>query len=78
MSLRFSFDDRQSAPWRVVGGRLGIGRRRRRDDDQHVSQAREVDVGRDLDVLVVVAPPPAADPDPASHHTPGRGVAVIK
>ena len=29
-------------------------------------------------LLVVVAPPPAPDPEPGSHHAPGRGLAVIK
>jgi rod shape-determining protein MreC len=45
---------------------------------QDVEVTPDVDFGRLSDVLVVVAPPPAADPDPASHHLPARGLSVIK
>ena len=38
----------------------------------------DVDFARLTDVLVDVAPPPVPDPDPGSHHTPGRGLTVFK
>jgi rod shape-determining protein MreC len=45
---------------------------------QDVEVTPDVDFARLSDVLVIVAPPPAADPDPASHHLPARGLSVIK
>jgi rod shape-determining protein MreC len=45
---------------------------------QDVEVTPDVDFARLQDVLVVVAPPPAPDPEPGSHHAPGRGMAVIK
>jgi rod shape-determining protein MreC len=45
---------------------------------QDVEVTPDVDFARLTDVLVVVAPPPTPDPEPASHHTPGRGLAVMK
>ena len=55
---------------RIIPGAVGLY--------QDVEVTPDVDFARLTDVLVVVAPPPAPDPDPASHHTPGRGMAVIK
>jgi rod shape-determining protein MreC len=55
---------------RIIPGAVGLY--------QDVEVTPDVDFARLIDVLVVVAPPPAPDPDPASHHTPGRGMAVIK
>jgi rod shape-determining protein MreC len=55
---------------RIIPGAVGLY--------QDVEVTPDVDFARLTDVLVVVAPPPAPDPDPASHHTPGRGLAVIK
>src|SRR5881394_2863064 len=55
---------------RIIPGAVGLY--------QDVEVTPDVDFARLTDVLVVVAPPPAADPDPASHHTPGRGLAIIK
>ena len=45
---------------------------------QDVEVTPDVDFARLSDVLVIVAPPPAQDPDPASHHLPARGLSVIK
>jgi rod shape-determining protein MreC len=55
---------------RIIPGAVGLY--------QDVEVTPDVDFARLTDVLVVVAPPPAADPEPASHHTPGRGLTVIK
>jgi rod shape-determining protein MreC len=55
---------------RIIPGAVGLY--------QDVEVTPDVDFARLTDVLVVVAPPPAPDPDPGSHHTPGRGLAVIK
>ena len=55
---------------RIIPGAVGLY--------QDVEVTPDVDFARLTDVLVVVAPPPAADPDPGSHHAPGRGLAVIK
>jgi rod shape-determining protein MreC len=55
---------------RIVPGAVGLY--------QDVEVTPDVDFARLQDVLVIVAPPPAADPDPASHHRPARGLAVIK
>jgi rod shape-determining protein MreC len=55
---------------RIIPGAVGLY--------QDVEVTPDVDFARLTDVLVIVAPPPAPDPDPASHHTPGRGMAVIK
>jgi rod shape-determining protein MreC len=55
---------------RIIPGAVGLY--------QDVEVTPDVDFARLSDVLVIVAPPPAPDPDPASHHTPGRGMAVIK
>jgi rod shape-determining protein MreC len=55
---------------RIIPGAVGLY--------QDVEVTPAVDFARLTDVLVVVAPPPAPDPDPGSHHTPGRGLAVIK
>jgi rod shape-determining protein MreC len=55
---------------RIVPGAVGLY--------QDVEVTPDVDFARLTDVLVVVAPPPAPDPDPASHHAPGRGLAVMK
>ena len=45
---------------------------------QDVEVTPDVDFARLADVLVVVAPPPAADPDPGSHHLPARGLTVYR
>jgi len=45
---------------------------------QDVEVTPDVDFARLSDVLVVVAAPPAPDPDPSSHHLPSRGLSVIK
>ena len=45
---------------------------------QDVEVTPDVDFARLSDVLVVVAAPPAPDPDPSSHHLPARGLSVIK
>jgi rod shape-determining protein MreC len=55
---------------RIIPGAVGLY--------QDVEVTPDVDFARLTDVLVVVAPAPAPDPDPGSHHTPGRGLAVIK
>src|SRR5688572_13161164 len=55
---------------RVVPGAVGLY--------QEVEVTPDVDFARLADVLVVVAPPPAADPDPTSHHTPARGLTPYK
>jgi len=55
---------------RIIPGAVGLY--------QDVEVTPDVDFARLTDVLVVVAPPPAPDPEPSSHHTPGRGMAVIK
>ena len=55
---------------RIIPGAVGLY--------QDVEVTPDVDFARLTDVLVVVAPAPASDPDPGSHHTPGRGLAVIK
>jgi rod shape-determining protein MreC len=55
---------------RVVPGAVGLY--------QEVEVAPDVDFARLADVLVVVAPPPAADPDPGSHHAPARGLTLYK
>lgn len=55
---------------RIIPGAVGLY--------QDVEVTPDVDFARLQDVLVIVAPPPAADPDPASHHRPARGLAVIK
>jgi len=55
---------------RVVPGAVGLY--------QEVEVAPDVDFARLADVLVVVAPPPATDPDPGSHHAPARGLTLYK
>jgi rod shape-determining protein MreC len=55
---------------RIIPGAVGLY--------QDVEVTPDVDFARLTDVLVVVAPPPAPDPDPAAHHTPARGLAVMK
>jgi rod shape-determining protein MreC len=45
---------------------------------QDVEVTPDVDFARLSEVLVVVAAPPAPDPDPSSHHLPARGLSVIK
>jgi rod shape-determining protein MreC len=45
---------------------------------QDVEVTPDVDFARLADVLVIVAPPPAADPDPGSHHLPARGLTVYR
>lgn len=45
---------------------------------QEVEVTPDVDFARLADVLVVVAPPPAPDPAPGAHGTPGRGITVWK
>jgi rod shape-determining protein MreC len=45
---------------------------------QDVEVTPDVDFARLSDVLVIVAAPPAPDPDPAAHHLPARGLSVIK
>jgi len=55
---------------RIIPGAVGLY--------QDVEVTPDVDFARLQDVLVIVAPPPAADPDPASHHRPARGLTVIK
>lgn len=45
---------------------------------QDVEVTPDVDFARLADVLVVVAPPPAADPEPGSHHLPARGLMVYR
>jgi rod shape-determining protein MreC len=55
---------------RIIPGAVGLY--------QDVEVTPDVDFARLTDVLVVVAPPPAPDPEPSSHHAPGRGMAVIK
>jgi rod shape-determining protein MreC len=45
---------------------------------QEVEVTPDVDFARLADVLVVAAPPPAADPTPAGHQSPGRGITVWK
>ena len=55
---------------RVIPGAVGLY--------QDVEVTPDVDFARLTDVLVVVAPPPVPDPDPGSHHTPGRGLTVFK
>jgi rod shape-determining protein MreC len=55
---------------RIIPGAVGLY--------QDVEVTPDVDFARLTDVLVIVAPPPAPDPEPGSHHAPGRGLAVIK
>jgi rod shape-determining protein MreC len=55
---------------RIIPGAVGLY--------QDVEVTPDVDFARLQDVLVIVAPPPATDPDPASHHRPARGLTVIK
>ena len=55
---------------RVIPGAVGLY--------QDVEVTPDVDFARLTDVLVVVAPPPTPDPEPGSHHAPGRGLTVIK
>lgn len=55
---------------RIIPGAVGLY--------QDVEVTPDVDFARLQDVLVIVAPPPAADPDPSSHHRPARGLTVIK
>jgi len=45
---------------------------------QDVEVTPDVDFGRLADVLVVVAPPPAPDPEAGSHHQPARGLMVYR
>jgi rod shape-determining protein MreC len=55
---------------KVIAGAVGLY--------QDVEVTPDVDFARLSDVLVVVAPPPAADPDPAGHHLPARGAMVYR
>ena len=55
---------------RIIPGAVGLY--------QDVEVTPDVDFARLTDVLVVVAPPPTPDPEPASHHLPARGLSVIK
>jgi rod shape-determining protein MreC len=45
---------------------------------QDVEVTPDVDFARLSNVLVVVAPPPAQDPDPGGHRQPARGMSVYK
>jgi rod shape-determining protein MreC len=45
---------------------------------QEVEVTPDVDFARLADVLIVVAPPPAPDPAPGAHGSPGRGITVWK
>jgi rod shape-determining protein MreC len=45
---------------------------------QDVEVTPDVDFARLADVLVVVAPPPAPDPEPSTHHQPARGLMVYR
>jgi rod shape-determining protein MreC len=55
---------------RVIPGAQGLY--------QDVEVTPDVDFARLTDVLVVVAPPPAADPEPGGHRQPARGLSVYK
>ena len=55
---------------RVIPGAVGLY--------QDVEVTPDVDFARLSDVLVVVAPPPAPDPEPAAHHLPARGLMVYR
>ena len=55
---------------RVIPGAVGLY--------QDVEVTPDVDFGRLADVLVVVAPPPAPDPEAGSHHQPARGLMVYR
>jgi rod shape-determining protein MreC len=55
---------------RVIPGAVGLY--------QDVEVTPDVDFARLADVLVVVAPPPASDPEAGSHHQPARGLMVYR
>jgi rod shape-determining protein MreC len=55
---------------RVIPGAVGLY--------QDVEVTPDVDFARLADVLVVVAPPPAPDPEAGSHHQPARGLTVYR
>jgi rod shape-determining protein MreC len=55
---------------RVIPGAVGLY--------QDVEVTPDVDFARLADVLVVVAPPPAPDPEAGSHHQPARGLMVYR
>ena len=55
---------------RIVPGAVGLY--------QDVEVTPDVDFARLSEVLVVVAPPPAADPEPGGHRQPARGLSVFK
>ena len=55
---------------KVIPGAVGLY--------QDVEVTPDVDFGRLADVLVVVAPPPAPDPEAGSHHQPARGLMVYR
>jgi rod shape-determining protein MreC len=55
---------------RVIPGAVGLY--------QDVEVTPDVDFARLADVLVVVAPPPAPDPEPGAHHLPARGLMVYR
>ena len=55
---------------KVIPGAVGLY--------QDVEVTPDVDFGRLADVLVVVAPPPAPDPEAGSHHQPARGPMVYR
>ena len=55
---------------KVIPGAVGLY--------QDVEVTPDVDFARLSDVLVVVAPPPAPDPEAGSHHQPARGLMVYR
>ena len=55
---------------KVIPGAVGLY--------QDVEVTPDVDFARLTDVLVVVAPPPAPDPEAGSHHQPARGLMVYR
>jgi len=55
---------------KVIPGAVGLY--------QDVEVTPDVDFARLADVLVVVAPPPAPDPEAGSHHQPARGLMVYR
>jgi rod shape-determining protein MreC len=55
---------------KVIAGAVGLY--------QDVEVTPDVDFARLTDVLVVVAPPPAPDPEPGAHHLPAHGLSVYR
>jgi rod shape-determining protein MreC len=55
---------------RIIPGAVGLY--------QDVEVTPDVDFARLSDVLVIVAPPPAPDPEAGAHHVPARGLMVYR